>query len=376
MALPTAPTYLTIIYESRGTPRIRRTTMNKVLQRMIVGSPQGEYASWLEEIGAAKSHDEAPGARTPSAYLELHIAGEPPECRAISQLAHRGAFITWHGTLEGSIHSLARGLSRHGRVAAGSAMGRMAAWGVRALRAAATVADLKTVAMASDSASLVSASQALNLDIVYIPGDELAPLLREGVEYAPLYVDTYLSQYYSLEGLSEDDTHRMLGLYLAARSLIEHTGANSILLDCRELKDYHPLAVIALMLDEGIPASCTSSYHGLAAQAISLALTGKPAIMKEDNIVVTPTLVAAGARLERTSLGLAPTGQARDIGVWVTTRGKTAYITSAGGVYGLQMGLHWPVALAYLYLGFETPGAPIPANLVFYRDGAALNKIL
>ncbi|MEB3787680.1 MAG: hypothetical protein GSR78_02865 [Desulfurococcales archaeon] len=351
--------------------------MNKILQRMIVGQPQGEYASWLDEIGAAKSQAGMHDARKPSDYLELHLAEEPPACNVASQLAHRGAFITWHqDSLGGIATDVIQGLSRYGRIAAGSVMSREAAWGVRALRAAATVADLKTVALSGDSASLVSASQALSLDIVYIPGDELAPLLREGLEYAPLYVDTYLSQYYSLEGLSESDAHKMLGLYLAARSLIEHTGANSILLDCRELKDYHPLAVIALMLDEGIPASCTSSYHGLAVQATSLALTGKPAIIKEGDVMVTPTLVSTSARLIQTNLGLAPTGQARDIGVWVTVRGKTAYIASVGGAYGLQTGLHWPVALAYAYLGFKTPGVPVPASLVVYKDGEKISRIL
>lgn len=350
--------------------------MDSIFQRMVVGRPQEEYALWLEEIGAAKSQAGIHDVSKPSDYLELHLAEDPPACNVASQLARRGVFITWHGDLGERVNVLLQGLSMYGRVAAGGVMSREAAWGVRALRAAATVADLKTVALSSDRASLISASQTLGLDIVYIPGDELAPLLKEGLEYAPLYVDTYLSQYYSLEGLSESDAHKMLGLYLAARSLIEHTGANSILIDCREFKDYHPLAVIALMLDEGIPASCASSYNGLAAQAVSIALTGKPAIIKEEDFMVTPTLVSASARLAQTSLGLAPIGQARDIGVWVTVRDKTAYITSVEGAYGLQTGLRWPVALAYAYLGFKTPGVLVPASLVVYRDGEAVSRIL
>ncbi len=347
--------------------------MHSALQRITIGRLGEDYRAWLEKLGAAKAESREIGS---SMFLELHIAEGMPGCDTLSYLASRGAFITWHGVDEGYVERLMEKLSYYGRTVAGAPMSDDASWGVRALRAAATAVDLKTVALSGSKASILAAAQGLGIDIVYPSTGELEQLLREGVEYAPLYIDTYLSQYYSLENMDERNASKLLGLYLAARSLLEYTGSNSLLLDCEGLSSYHPLTVLALMLDEGVPAACIEDYHGLTVQAVSLALTGKPAILESGRARVTPTLVSTGARLQPTSLGLAPIGEPRGVTTWITVKNRIAYLSSAGGSYGIPAGMLWPVALAYLYLGYETPGIGMPARVIIYRDGERLSRIL
>ncbi len=153
---------------------------------------------------------------------------------------------------------------------------------VRGYRAAASASDLKVLLFGADyGGHLLEALEGLvEPDYYVLQWNDASTLIDEGIKYSSLYMDTYLAAYFDIKGKDEDKLAKNLGLYLAIKSVLDSEGANSVLLDCSRLyrsKGFTAWITLNLLLDEGIPASCTDKPQSLLIHAVSLALTGKPA---------------------------------------------------------------------------------------------------
>ena len=170
--------------------------------------------------------------------------------------------------------------------------------------------------------------------IVY-PPHEATKTVEEGFKYGGLYIGTYLSEYYNVEGLDEDKLSKSLGVYLAFRSVLESLGGNTLLVNCSIVEGLgaDPWLAIHLLADEGIPAACNEDYRWPLSMMLSLALSGKPPIVAEtidynggDMVVeplLVPTLVSSERRLRDSRTGYRPVNTPRSGEYTVISLSKT-----------------------------------------------------
>ena len=354
-------------------------------------------------VEAASLYGLKPGTGSADAKYIIILLASPEDADTATSILTKpgvegGAVVVLQGSraLGGALEALAKARDAGRRVAllAISSGGMVEGWMVdalRGLRAGASVRDMTVLFYGFTEDEVLDAGIA---DARFYETSDAIETLREALDYGSLYIGTYLAEYYPVEGLAEDLLSRSLGGYLAVRSVLEASGANAVVLNCSlfQSERVNPSLALHLLLDEGVPATCSGMEEMLGPIMTSLSLTGKPpalgiAIDHDDkglrvDPILVPTLVARERRLEPAREGYIPGNKLRPgrytlvsprrdevayrvvevshEGEYVVARGVDPWLLPSPRLTLIPGDVGGPLAWSLYFLGLAGPRPPIP----------------